>query len=216
MAVAIGACGGGSGGGGSGGGGSGGGGGNGGGGNDDCGPEPEGVDCICNDELFGPSCVGGQWVCEDCPDVTCGGTSGKTCGPDMFCAFFNRTCGADEPGECTPVSLCLHSNTLSCGCDGKVYADLCAAAAAGQDGAASGGCVPPAGTFACGYALCHTNTEYCAHTDRSAIGDEDSWQCVPTPSSCSGTADCGCIPKQGVCKACQEEGPGQVVVTCTP
>jgi hypothetical protein len=69
------------------------------------------------------------------PGAPCGGISGARCPQGMFCDFEPNNCGAgDAAGICMPMpQLCPAECSRACGCDGKVYCNLCNAHGYGVD-----------------------------------------------------------------------------------
>ena len=74
----------------------------------------------------------------------CGGRTAATCDPGQYCRYESGTCGStDEIGACTtqPGGIaCVQG--YACGCDGKVYPNLCQAHSAGVDVWSGNQCVP--------------------------------------------------------------------------
>jgi hypothetical protein len=74
----------------------------------------------------------------------CGGRSGGTCDPGQYCDYDSGTCGShDETGICTtqPGGITCVQGYV-CGCDGKVYSNLCMAHVSGVDTWSENQCVP--------------------------------------------------------------------------
>ncbi|APR76932.1 Hypothetical protein A7982_02279 [Minicystis rosea] len=105
------------------------------GGSGGCGDD-EGIDCECNGELYGPSCVDGVWDCGTCEaDVSC--SLAEHCEEYQYCAFDDGECGKSALGVCRAVDELVECdpepNGFVCGCDGQQYATACDAFAAGID-----------------------------------------------------------------------------------
>jgi hypothetical protein len=79
----------------------------------------------------------------------CGGISGAVCDLGQYCKYDAGTCGgaSDATGTCTtqPGGIACVLGYV-CGCDGKVYANLCAAHASGVDTWSGNQCVPGDGS----------------------------------------------------------------------
>jgi hypothetical protein len=75
----------------------------------------------------------------------CGGFAGFTCSAGEYCAYTEGTlCGAaDASATCMPRPAgCTANIDTVCGCDGKTYANACAAAMAGFGYSKKGACAP--------------------------------------------------------------------------
>ncbi len=80
---------------------------------------------------------GGPQVCWSNPDGTCSMQCPSTesctkddldtCGPGRYCYFARSDCGASSPGFCAPSPSECMANVVArvCGCDGRVYQNLC-------------------------------------------------------------------------------------------
>jgi hypothetical protein len=79
---------------------------------------------------------------------TCAGRTGAECPSGQYCKYESGMCGsADETGTCTiqPGGIaCVQAYV--CGCDGKVYSNLCMAHLNGVDIWSGDQCVPGDGT----------------------------------------------------------------------
>lgn len=140
------------------------------------------------------------------------------CPLDSFCDYGNDHCGGDDSqGVCTPKpGACGKNIQPTCGCDGKVYNNPCEANAAGVDVSASGGCMPPPGTFACGPLFC-TSTQYCQDDLSDVEGVPDAFFCVDLPPPCFMGADpsCMCLAMEQCGASCvQDMTTGTMTVTC--
>jgi hypothetical protein len=146
----------------------------------------------------------------------CGGISGTLCAATEFCDFPDNTCGsADGQGVCTKrPEVCDTSYTPTCGCDGKIYAGLCAASGAGQDISDLGGCPAPVGMFGCGAAFCDPKTQYC-QAQLSDVGSEPStYACVALPAACGGGGTCACLTNAPCGQTCAVTTDGGLKVSC--
>jgi hypothetical protein len=113
------------------------------------------------------------------PSGTCKCTDG------LYCGYADGQCGKElSTPVCLPVwnpASCMPA-VQACGCDGKVYESRCAAALAGVDTNASGGCKAPSGYFACGASFCQIGKQYCRLTTGSS---QVAPFCAQAPLSCS-------------------------------
>lgn len=120
---------------------------------EDCGLIPPGCDPpICADGTRGDcdsQCVRSDegrchWIFEysECPDNTCGGPGGPTCGDDEYCDFTPDTCGLDgEFGVCQPRPGGWDDvYDPVCGCHGETYSNLGGAYDSGVDIISYGPC----------------------------------------------------------------------------
>jgi hypothetical protein len=93
--------------------------------------------CNCSDGVLGCTKKG-------CPTSTiCGGFAGFTCSATEYCAYGEgQLCGAaDASSTCKPrPDGCTLDVNPVCGCDGKNYANPCAAALAGVGYSKKGNC----------------------------------------------------------------------------
>ncbi|APR81265.1 Hypothetical protein A7982_06612 [Minicystis rosea] len=142
-------------------------------------------------------------------------TEARACGPDLFCAQEYHWCSGPaeyRSSQCASRSIACDDVHPVCGCDDEVYANTCAAHAAGVDiGGASAGnehCpheLTPAGMFACGPYFCDAVSEYCDYGEGDTY-DRDT-ECRPLPDTCP-VASCDCFPEDftHVCKAVPGNG----------
>jgi len=117
-------------------------------------------------------------------------TFNADCRDGEYCWFDDHSCGVTaRQGACTaPPDDCGDDARPVCACNGELYANECAAAAAGMDVAFVGKCEVPNGAFACGYSFCILDEEYCAEIG----GTQPSFQCIALPPVCQ-PPDCSCI-----------------------
>ena len=184
--------------------------------------------CQADETLATASCLDGRWVCPAggklfgepgcaAPDV-CAPT--LPCGPTALCVAKDAACGGGPSwGRCETKPSSCAPDSSACGCDGKVYASVCAAAAAGVDRSATVGCAAPAGKFPCGPLFCNAATEVCRKvTDFAKTIAPTTWSCVAPPGGC--TTGCGCnlcpaCPSGKKCsEGCTTQGGGRVL-TCS-
>jgi hypothetical protein len=121
------------------------------------------------------------------PDTDTGVLSicnGVVCNMDEVCAYPLRDCGNDDLLMCVPRATFCGSSKV-CGCDGVVYDNECAAAAAGTTAAPTTFCPSPPSTFDC------RNIRYCSQTEVcvSRIPGQGTARCAPR-NPCF---DCGCL-----------------------
>ncbi len=106
----------------------------------------------CNAQnLTVPACFGPGFRCvENTCDFQCGFPpavvlchSNAECGAEQYCAL--ASCGrADEAGRCRPrPTRCTREAIPTCGCDGRVYTNQCAAAVAGVSVDETNSCLTP-------------------------------------------------------------------------
>lgn len=184
--------------------------------------------CQPDETLATASCLGGSWVCPAggklfgepgcaAPDV-CAPT--LPCGASAVCVAKDAACGTGPSwGRCEAKPSSCAPDSQACGCDGKVYASVCAAASAGVDRSATVGCASPAGKFACGPLFCTTATEVCRKvTDFAKAIAPTTWSCVAPPSGCTTGCSCDLCPACPSGKKCGEgcatQGGGRVL-TCS-
>jgi len=97
--------------------------------------------CGCTDGML--ACT--KKACPPPPPKACGGFAGFTCSATEYCAYVpGQACGAaDASATCQPrPAACTANIDLVCGCDGKTYANICAAAQAGFGYGSKGACAP--------------------------------------------------------------------------
>lgn len=129
---------------------------------------------------------------------SCGGLRGVQCAASSFCNFApEAACGAgDQTGTCEPIpSVCTQDFTPVCGCDGRTYANACAAHAARVSVASSGECAG-AGDVCGGQAGTSCGTgQFCSFSldARCGAGDQTG-TCAQTPEACTQEFNpvCGC------------------------
>ena len=84
----------------------------------------------------------------------------------------------------------------------------------GSDLNANAGCALPAGTFACGYAVCDLQTQYCRREIRAS--EADLFSCAPLPQGCTGTPTCSCLRGEQCLgtAACSGDATNGLTLTC--
>jgi hypothetical protein len=143
----------------------------------------------------------------------CGGIAGTPCNSVQYCDYADDTCGGDDgTGTCVDKpEECPDVDDPVCACDGKVYPNACAAAAAGADLSLLGACPAPPGTFACGSGFCDQADDYCLV---QMPGDPDPYTCEKLPPNCNNPgATCACLSDLPCGTMC-EETDGGFTVTC--
>jgi hypothetical protein len=150
--------------------------------------------------------------------VKCGGfTEFPTppCAADEFCKYDEQNCGAvDNQGTCTKrPEVCDKNLHPTCGCDGQIYENECAADAAGA-GVNNNGCMPPPGQFSCGAHFCHAQAEYCEREVSDIGGFPDIFTCKPVPAGCGATPSCACLSGVACGSTCAPTDNGGLKVTC--
>ena len=81
----------------------------------------------------------------------------------------------------------------------------------------TGGNVATGGNTAagnCGILTCNPNTEYCHETSGGAVGNPNSYSCVPLPSSCGSAPTCACVSGTACSANCTQAGSGLVTTVC--
>ena len=137
------------------------------------------------------------------------------CGPTEWCDFPDNLCGQGVPGTCMPRPQgCNDIYQPTCTCAGSVAGNPCEGASMGSDANALGGCMPPAGTFACGETFCDTNLSFCRHTGNDVFGEADLFQCEVPTTPCTIGLSCMCLATDPCGNNCTESGPGEVTVFC--
>ena len=114
----------------------------------------------------------------------------RPCPSNQVCVYSDGQCGevgADpRQGTCQPHLDECPEEIFACGCDGKLYPNLCAAHQAGVDQSRFGGCTYPSETiqFSCGQVICDQGS-YCAIYLNDGEGEADySEACVPPLEGC--------------------------------
>ncbi|WP_437971490.1 hypothetical protein WMF04_20235 [Sorangium sp. So ce260] len=132
--------------------------------------------------------------------------SSSDCAADEYCQQNN----CYPIGDCAPVPTdCPPGAASVCGCDGTVYDNACAAAAAGQSAYLSlTECSqPPAGQFPCGTGHCSLTDEYCRQ------GSDGALTCVALPAACANDPSCSCLSGQTDCSVCAPTTAGGALAT---
>jgi len=120
-------------------------------------------------------------------------------------------------GSCTKKPQgCSKNFEPTCGCDGLVHDNACAANQAGVDQNDLGSCTPPTGQFGCGAHFCTLDSYYCRLDASDIGGTPSSYACEPAPSACSGQAACDCLSNVAVqCGgSCFSTADGGILITC--
>src|SRR5262249_15985773 len=135
--------------------------------------------------------------------------------PDEYCDFADNQCGGnDANGVCTKRPQgCTAIYLPTCGCDGMVYGNLCAANSAGQDQDQLGGCLAPSGMFGCGPSFCNLGVEYWEE-EVCERGGPDTFACRALPTTCGGAPDCACLSMVTCGPSCAMTADGGLLVTC--
>ena len=148
------------------------------------------------------------------PGELCGGLISAECKSNEYCDYADNSCGiADAPGVCRrrpdacPLAVVGHP---VCGCDGKIHSSDCIAFSDGFDLAANGGCALPAEAFACGYAVCDRQTQYCRHDVKGP--EADIYQCVTLPQGCTA---CPCLRTEPCGERCTGDARTGLTLTCS-
>lgn len=137
----------------------------------------------------------------DPPAPGCDATS--PCPSGQWCLYPDALCGKGATsGACTPVSELTCAAAPACGCDGKVYDSVCAAAMVGVDTTDSAQCPAPAGDFACAGTYCQAASQVCL-TRRSASASAclTDVACAPIPAACASQPTCACLLGSGIAGA---------------
>lgn len=157
------------------------------------------------------------------PSGLCGGLLPVECKPTEYCDYEDNRCGiADGPGTCKrrpdacPLAVIGSPAVIGrpvCACDGRIHVSDCIAYSDGFDLSANGGCALPAGSFACGYAVCDLQTQYCRHDVKTP--EADVYQCVTFPSGCTpGSASCTCLRGEPCGASCSGDERSGLTLTC--
>jgi hypothetical protein len=147
--------------------------------------------------------------------AVCGGFAGAVCADNEYCDFPDNRCGAtDGQGICKPRPEACDLNFIAtCGCDGQVHGNECAANSAGQDVSNMGSCQAPVGQFACGSHFCFQKTEYCTKFGSDVGSEPDTFSCKPVPAGCGATPTCACLSGVACGNICEATNGG-LQVTC--
>lgn len=141
---------------------------------------------------------------------TCGGLIAMRCETTTaYCDYPDDSCGTgDQTGTCKPKpDICPEVFRPTCGCDGKIYSNACAANQAGVDTHA-GGCTPPTGMFACGDTFCDLSATYCLHDPSAA----EPYQCKLLPN-CTDVS-CACLTGQPCGDTCAGTAAAGLTLSC--
>ena len=150
--------------------------------------------------------------------VKCGGNAPvptPPCAADEFCKYDAQNCGAfDNQGTCTKRPEACDKNLYpTCGCDGQIHGNECAANASGTD-VNNNGCTPPPGQFSCGAHFCQSNTAYCEREVSDVGGFPDVFTCKPVPVGCGAAPSCACLSGVACGSTCSPTDKGGLKVTC--
>jgi hypothetical protein len=150
------------------------------------------------------------------------GPVGSPCPPEpcntggLACIYDDGLCGTGAAGICHAADACASTyQGAVCGCDDQIYADACAAQAAGVDAALNTACPTPAGFFPClARQYCHAATEMC----RENVGFALSPGCEPLPAACDpaqgGLLDCSCVAALCDVDMCTVTPEGGLSIIC--
>lgn len=151
----------------------------------------------------------------DIPGERCGGFVPRSCAADEFCDYTDNTCGiADGEGACKkkPGACPAIVGRPVCGCDGNVHSSDCTAYRDGTDLNANG-CAVPSGSFACGYAVCSLQTQYCRHEIKPPAAD--LYTCITLPQACpAGAATCDCLRSEPCGTTCSGNERAGLTLVC--
>jgi hypothetical protein len=155
-----------------------------------------------------------------------GNLLGGGCGDSeatLFCGYGGEFCdapagtcpGPGNLGQCAegPESCEGERTQPTCGCNGQVYLNECAAHFDGVD-VGPQDCTPPSSAFICGDALCEDGAQYC-----QSINGHD--QCLALPPRCADAADlCACLEPYFCASApgdpmCTVDAGGHATVVCS-
>ena len=141
----------------------------------------------------------------------CGAAYRSPCAADKYCAF---TDGCGTAGRCRPRDAACGSASPACGCDGKTYADECAAGVEGMGLAHPGPCGSAEAQFDCGAFRCD-GARYCLDVTADRTDpDQQNFVCPALPDGCT---SCACSDSLAlscfVDARCAEAG-GHVTITC--
>lgn len=150
----------------------------------------------------------------------CGGIADVMCASDAFCDYPSDECGGDDrQGECAPRPTdCPAVDEPTCGCDGSIYGNACAANAAGVD-VSVGGCTPPPGDFACGPGFCALASEACFQSANDVAEPPPFfYNCGDLPPACDQVAVPSCVCAQSAATncggSCEDVIGGGVIIHC--
>jgi len=141
------------------------------------------------------------------------------CVRGQICLPRSGACGNRTfPGMCQPARTgCADDEPAVCGCNGQLYPNECEADGAGVDVgvAAQRECIPPSGTFACGFRFCRHPAQLCV-VDGTQNPYSTGYSCPPVPAACAVDRTCACVMRTMSCGGniiCQEMA-GRLTVTC--
>jgi hypothetical protein len=172
-----------------------------------CGPGDQ--DCLC---------PGGTFECQN-NRTTCVGpqqcTRADQCGQDAICFFSDGNCGGGASGYCLPIAKAPQSacnQKPTCGCDGNLYDDGCAAIAArvSPSAAATSACnSQPIPCSSTGSGTSCYPTQYCMLWNAGTTGA----QCARFDASCA-QPSCDCLSYNAQTCNCGLLPSGIVRLTC--
>ncbi len=157
------------------------------------------------------SCVNGAWTCPPgdilfgepgcSPPEVC--TATLPCPFGSYCDSPDDSCGKGPlHGSCKAKPAgCSASPPKVCGCNDQVFANACAAAAAGIDVDGNSGCATPGGTIPCGGYFCKGSSQVCRKTTLLGAPIPDTYACIDIPAGCGDGCNCK------LCDVCPPNGP---------